>query len=106
MNKKYLDEIEEKFINNPAVDKSAVQAVLQHCVDEIRRLTGDYSKVIPGTHIIITANTNSHEFEINQECVVVEWDWFSEEDGEYGVEAMSVAGGEHWFVRHTDYIFK
>ena len=57
-----------------------------------------------GDHIVITDNTNSHEFEIGQECVVCPWDWFSEdEDRDAGVEASPVNGGEHWFVRHTDY---
>lgn len=104
MDKEQLDEIEKNFINNPAIDKSSVQAVLQQCVDEIRRLTGDYTIVTPGTRIIITGNTNAHEFEINQECIVVAWDDFSEEeDGELGVEAVAIGGNEHWLVRHTDY---
>ncbi|ALS09970.1 hypothetical protein ABE82_26520 (plasmid) [Paenibacillus peoriae] len=57
-----------------------------------------------GQHIVITARTNEHGFEIGQECVVVEWDEFDEEeDAEYGVEAIPAKGGEHWFIRHTDY---
>ncbi|MET3209694.1 UNVERIFIED_CONTAM: hypothetical protein ABIC26_002641 [Paenibacillus sp. PvR008] len=107
MDKERLDEIENNIVNSQDVDKSVVQQVLLECIEEIRKLNNNFQDLKLGQHIIITGKTNSHEFEIGQECIVVEWDEFDgEEDGEYGVEAVPIEGGEHWFVRHTDYRVK
>ncbi|NUU54892.1 hypothetical protein HP548_12475 [Paenibacillus taichungensis] len=118
MDEERLREIENNIINNPKVDLFVVQQVLLECVDEIRTLkntdTGVPGRIFDprqniGKTIIITRNTNSHEFEIGQECVIVEWDNFSEEvDGHSGVEAMAVGDVEcdTWYVLHSDYDFK
>lgn len=118
MDEERLREIENNIINNPTVDLFVVQQVLLECVDEIRNLK-NIDKGVPGRivdprqnigkTIKITGNTNSHEFEIGQECVIVEWDNFSEEeDGDSGVEAMAVGDEERdtWLVKHSDYVFK
>lgn len=58
-----------------------------------------------GERIKIIANTNSHEFSIGEIVEVVEWNWFSpEEDAKSGVEAAPIGGGDHWLVRHGDYV--
>ncbi|MFI2856910.1 hypothetical protein ACH6EH_07190 [Paenibacillus sp. JSM ZJ436] len=107
MNLERLDEIEKNIINNPTIDKAVVQSILQECIDEIRRLNNNFIYAKPGQHIIIRAKTNSHEFEIGQECIVTEWYWFSEEeDGSLGVEASSLDNKETWLVKHTDYLIK
>ncbi|WP_436663570.1 hypothetical protein ACOALA_13600 [Alicyclobacillus acidoterrestris] len=54
-----------------------------------------------GDFVEITANTNEHGFNIGEVVVVVDWEEFEQE--EQGLECVSVNGGEHWFVRHTDY---
>ncbi|MCW3793890.1 hypothetical protein OM416_20055 [Paenibacillus sp. LS1] len=74
--------------------------------DEIRRLIGINTSISPGQHIVITANTNHHEFEFGQHCVVTEWEIYDEAERDVGVEAMPVNGGQHWFVNHTDYDVK
>lgn len=56
-----------------------------------------------GDFVEIIANSNAHDFEIGQIVQVVEWQDFDPEDAVVGVECAPVNGGEHWFVRHTDY---
>lgn len=103
--KERLDEIETSIVNNPHIDKAVVQQVLMDCVEEIRRLYGHIvgSKLI-GKKIKIIGNTNAHEFVIGDIVQIVEFDEFDPSDEESGVEAAPLNGGEHWFVRHGDYL--
>lgn len=103
--KERLNEIEE-ICNNPAIDKSVLQAILINCVGELRRLHGfTPENQNAGKKIRITGNSNEHEFKIGQTVAIVDFDEFDQDDAIYGVEAASLDGNEHWFVRHGDYEF-
>jgi len=101
--KERLNETEEMCMN-PAIDKSVLQVTLLNCVAELKRLHGFIP--IPqnvGKKIKITGNSNEHKFGLGDIVVIVDFEDFDLEDAENGVEAASEEGGEHWFVRHTDY---
>jgi len=79
---------------------------LINCVDELRRLHGfEPVNQFVGKKIRITGNSNEHEFKMGQTVAIVDFDEFEPDDAMYGVEAASLDGGEHWFVRHGDYEF-
>jgi hypothetical protein len=109
MNEIQLKEIEE-LAQNPTVDKSVLATLLIECVDEIRKLktyledieVKRHAKI--GDRIRIQANTNEHGFEIGDTVIVIDWEDCDDEDGEFGVEAKHLYGGDSWFVLHSDYV--
>lgn len=77
------------------------QLVLNNVLVKMESLEKE-TKASIGDKIEIIGNCNSHEFEIGQEVIVVEWNEFGDpEDVEYGVEASD--GKNSWFIRHEDY---